>query len=57
MSDSNKPPKPPPPDDFSKTTPNINLPDDDDSSGMGQNKLQIPCTTTGGRLGKYGCEY
>ncbi len=31
MSDSNKPPKPPP-DDFSKTTPNINIPGNDGSS-------------------------
>lgn len=31
MSDSNKPPKPPP-DDFSKTTPNINIPGNDRSS-------------------------
>lgn len=29
MSDSNKPPKNPPPDDYSKTTPNIDIPDDD----------------------------
>ncbi len=29
MSDSKKVPKPPPPDDFSKTTPNINIPKDD----------------------------
>lgn len=31
MSDSNKNPKIPPPDDFSKTTPNINIPADDDN--------------------------
>lgn len=36
MSDSNKPPKPPPPDDFTKTTPNINLPDDADESSGGE---------------------
>lgn len=33
MSDSKKPPKPPPPDDFSKTTPNINIPKEDFDDG------------------------
>lgn len=33
MSDSKKPPKPPPPDDFSKTTPNINIPREDFDDG------------------------
>lgn len=36
MSDSKKVPKPPPPDDFSKTTPNINLPKDDKSGDWGK---------------------
>lgn len=40
MSDSNKPPKPPP-DDFSKTTPNINIPNKDDSS-WGKTNYKYP---------------
>ncbi|MEZ5426802.1 MAG: OmpA family protein [Pyrinomonadaceae bacterium] len=41
MSDSNKPPKPPP-DDFSKTTPNINIPGDGSSDDWSKTNYKYP---------------
>ncbi len=54
MSDSDKKPKIPPPDDFSKTTPNINLPDegDDDYGGWDKTNYNIPSQTPADDWGK-----
>lgn len=52
MSDSDKKPKIPPPDDFSKTTPNININNDDDSSGWDKTNYNIPVETPADDWGK-----
>jgi outer membrane protein OmpA-like peptidoglycan-associated protein len=53
VSDSDKKPKLPPPDDFSKTTPNISLPDDDDGGGgWDKTNHNIPSQTPADDWGK-----
>ncbi len=51
MSDSDKKPKIPPPDDFSKTTPNIDL-SDDDSADWDKTNLDFPSQTPADDWGK-----
>lgn len=51
MSDSDKKPKVPPPDDFSKTTPNVNI-SDDDSSEWDKTSFNVPAETPADDWGK-----